>query len=120
MTFGSGRKLLALLLLAGAATVASRTWEAGIRSDEQAAGFIGGRAQDFWKNYGSAAESVYRFAGENWETCLAGAPPGAAIGFWVGTAVFPVIGSGAGPAGGAIVGCAGLVGASVGIESQSE
>ena len=81
---------------------------------------IADRAQDFWKKYGSPSESIYKFAGENWQTCLKGGSAGAAGGFYVGTAVFPVIGSGAGAVGGGALGCAGLVGAGIGVSALGE
>jgi RHS repeat-associated protein len=73
----------------------------------------GDAASDFWKQYRSPLESAYKFAGENWQRCLEGASPGAAIGFYVGTVVFPVVGSGVGAAGGGAIGCGGLVAAGV-------
>jgi RHS repeat-associated protein len=78
------------------------------------------RARDFWKAHGNTLTGIYNFAGGNWRTCLEGGSAGAAVGFYGGTAVFPVVGSGAGAAGGGVLGCTGLVGASLGIEALAE
>lgn len=83
-------------------------------------GWIANQAQDFWKEYGSTLESAYKFAGENWQTCLEGGSAGAAAGFYGGTVVFPVVGSGVGAAVGGGLGCAGLVGARIGISALAE
>ena len=78
--------------------------------------WVANRAQDFWKKYGSPIESVYKFAGGNWQTCLEGGSAGAAGGFVIGS-VIPGVGNAAGAAVGGVGGCAGIVGANVGIES---
>jgi RHS repeat-associated protein len=78
------------------------------------------RAQDFWKHYGQDLTDIYEFAGANRETCLKGGSAGLLIGGYGGTVVAPVIGSGAGAAGGAVLGCAGLVGATLGLEALAD
>jgi RHS repeat-associated protein len=82
--------------------------------------WVSDRAQDFWKHYGGTLTDIYNFVGANWQTCLEGGSAGAAIGFYGGTAVFPVIGSGAGAAGGGALGCTGLVGARLGVSAMGE
>jgi RHS repeat-associated protein len=94
--------------------------EADWHTVTSAPGWISDRGQDFWKHYGGTLTDLYQFAGENWETCIEGGSAGAAIGFYGGTAIFPVLGSGAGAAGGGVLGCAGLVGASLGISALNE
>jgi RHS repeat-associated protein len=81
--------------------------------------WVANQAQDFWKKYGSSLESVYRFAGGNWQTCLEGASAGAASGFVIGSVV-PGVGNAAGAVTGGVGGCAGLVGAKEGIRSVVE
>ena len=71
--------------------------------------WIADRAQDFWKKYGSPIESVYKFAGANWEGCVKGAVPGALIGGSGGTAFFG-IGALPGSIGGGVLGCGSVVG----------
>jgi RHS repeat-associated protein len=88
-------------------------WTAPSRS------WVANQAQDFWKQYGTTLEGLYRFAGENWQTCIEGGSAGAAAGFVLGTPA-PVIGNTAGAAIGGVGGCAGLVGAKVGISSLGE
>lgn len=77
--------------------------------------WIGGRASDFWKKYGSSLGKAYEFAGKNQEACKDGGLAGGAGGFALGSVV-PVIGSTAGTILGGVGGCAGTVGIKTGIE----
>jgi len=68
---------------------------------------IANQAQDFWKEYGSALEGAYGFAGAHWRTCgevgAAGGLGGATIGSFLGppgAAIGAVVGAGGGCAAG--------------------
>jgi hypothetical protein len=99
-----------------AGSAAERGWE----WTAPGRGWISDRAQDFWKHYGGTLTDIYKFVGENRETCIEGGTAGAAVGFFGGTVVFPVVGSGVGTVGGGVVGCTGLVGAKVGVSALGE
>jgi len=70
------------------------------------------RAKDFWKAHGDTLEDLYRFAGEHWEGCAKGAPPGALAGGTVGSFFGPP-GTAIGGGIGGIAGCGGVVGTEV-------
>jgi hypothetical protein len=75
---------------------------------ESAGEFAADRAKDFWKEYHSPIESIYKFAGANWQNYAQGASAGAPGGAVVGLAVGPE-GTAPGAAIGGAAGCAGDV-----------
>jgi RHS repeat-associated protein len=74
--------------------------------------WVGDRSRDFWKQNGDMLEDIYRFAGEHWEGCAKGAPPGAIAGGTIGSSLGPP-GTAIGGAVGGAAGCGGVVGGEV-------
>jgi RHS repeat-associated protein len=92
---------------AGAAADAGKAaWHFTVPARE----FTADRAREFWKKSSPTLESVYSFAGSNWQACFSGSLPGAYVGASAGTAFFGV-GALPGAIGGGIGGCAFGVGA---------
>ncbi len=88
---------------AGSAAETGWNWTAPGR------GWIGDRAQDFWKKHGEDLTNIYEFAGAHWQTCAQGGAAGALGGATIGAIGGPG-GSAAGGVAGGIGGCAGTVG----------
>jgi RHS repeat-associated protein len=79
--------------------------------------WIADRASDFWKEYGSPIESVYVFAGANWQYCREGAktlaPGGAVVGALFGPEGIP-----AGGYVGGVAGCLGAAGTGIALSAE--
>ncbi len=75
-------------------------------------GWVADRSRDFWKQHGDTLEAIYRFAGEHWQGCAKGAPPGAVGGGAIGSFLGPP-GTVIGGAAGGVAGCGGVVGGEV-------